>query len=341
MALSSGLFGSEVVTGIELRSLRHDTGGFLLDVESLEVPPGGRLALFGPNGSGKTTLLRLLAGTLPGGPAIPAAYLPQRPYAFRGSARRNLGMGLDAPAMGRALELAGRLGVGELLDRPGRGLSGGERQRLRLAGVLARPEDIVLLDEPFAAVDARERAAVGRVVSGALGGRTAVVVTHDRDDAVMLADTLAVMVDGRIRQVGPIRDVLGLPADDAVAAVLGIANAHAGRVTAADGPLVVVDVGGAKIWGVGDVEGDAVALFGAETVTVFAGREGSAGSARNRWVGRVDQVRELGRLVEIVVDAGFPVVAVLTPGSADALGIRAGAQVTLAVKATAVRVVGR
>jgi molybdopterin-binding protein len=250
-------------------------------------------------------------------------------------------MGLDAPAMGRALELAGRLGVGELLDRPGRGLSGGERQRLRLAGVLARPEDIVLLDEPFAAVDARERAAVGRVVSGALGGRTAVVVTHDRDDAVMLADTLAVMVDGRIRQVGPIRDVLGLPADDAVAAVLGIANAHAGRVTAADGPLVVVDVGGAEIWGVGDVEGDAVALFGAETVTVFAGREGSAGSARNRWVGRVDQVRELGRLVEIVVDAGFPVVAVLTPGSADALGIRAGAQVTLAVKATAVRVVGR
>jgi molybdopterin-binding protein len=168
-----------------------------------------------------------------------------------------------------------------------------------------------------------------------------VVVTHDRDDAVMLADTLAVMVDGRIRQVGPIRDVLGLPADDAVAAVLGIANAHAGRVTGSDGPLVVVDVGGARIWGVGDVDGDAVALFGAETVTVFAGREGSAGSARNRWVGRVDQVRELGRLIEIVVDAGFPVVAVLTPGSADALGIRPGAHVTLAVKATAVRVVGR
>jgi molybdopterin-binding protein len=58
-------------------------------------------------------------------------------------------------------------------------------------------------------------------------------------------------------------------------------------------------------------------------------------------VGRVDQVRELGRLIEIVVDAGFPVVAVLTPGSADALGIRPGAHVTLAVKATAVRVVGR
>jgi len=327
------------MTAIELRAVRHESGRFRLDIDALDVPSGGRLALFGPNGAGKSTLLRRLAGTLPGGPVLPAAYLPQRPYAFRGSARSNLSLGLDAPGLVRAIELAVRLGVGDVFDRPGRALSGGERQRLRLAATLARPESILLLDEPLAPIDARERAALGRLVVEAMEGRTTIVVTHDRDDAVMLADTLAVMVDGRIRQIGPMRDVLGLPVDDTVAGVLGVANAHAGRVVASDGPLVVVDLGGARIWGIGDVDGDAVALFGAETVTVFAGRQGTAGSARNHWVGRVDQVRELGRLVEIVVDAGFPVVAVVTPGSADALGLRPGAHVTVAVKAAAVRVV--
>lgn len=329
------------MTGLSIRSLRHESGGFSLDVESLDVEAGTTLALFGPNGAGKTTLLRLLAGTLPGGPDLAVAYLPQRPYAFRGSARRNLGLGLDEAGMARALNLAARLGVADKLDAPARALSGGERQRLRLAGVLARPESIVLLDEPLAAIDARERESVGRVVSGGLAGRTAVIVTHDRDDAVMLADSMAVIVDGRIRQVGSIREVLGLPADDAVARVLGVANAHPGRVVASDPPLVMVDVGGAEIWGIGEVDGDAVVLFGAETVTVFSGADGAAGSARNRWVGRVAEVRRLGRLVEIVVDAGFPVMALLTPGSADAMGIEAGVQVTLTVKATAVRVVGR
>lgn len=329
------------MSGLSIRSLRHESGRFILDVESLDVSAGSTLALFGPNGAGKTTLLRLLAGTLDGGPTLAAAYLPQRPYAFRGSARRNLMLGLDEDGRTRALYLAEKLGVGGMLDNPARALSGGERQRLRLAGVLARPESIVLLDEPLAPIDARERESVARVVSGALTGRTGIVVTHDRDDAVMLADTMAVIIEGRIHQVGPIREVLGLPVDDAVARVLGVANAHPGRVVASDPPLVMVDVGGAEIWGIGEVDGDAVVLFGAETVTVFSGADGAAGSARNRWVGRVAEVRRLGRLVEIVVDAGFPVMALLTPGSADAMGIEAGVQVTLTVKATAVRVVGR
>ena len=329
------------MTAIDVRDLRHDGRGLRLEIGAFSVPEGGRVVLFGPNGAGKTTLLRLLAGTLGGGFAVPAAYLPQRPYLFRGRASRNLHLGLDPAGRLRADALAARLGVGGLGDRPARALSGGERQRIALARVLARPEDIVLLDEPLTALDAADRAVVGRVIAEALADRTAVIVTHDRDDAVMLADTMAVMVAGRIRQMGPVRDVLGLPVDDAVAAVLGVSNAHAGRTIGTDGALVEVDLGGATVWGVGDATGDAVALFGAETVTVYAGRQGTAGSARNRWVGTVGVVRELGRLVEIVVDAAFPVVVVLTPGSVDALGIHVGTVVTVAVKATAVRVVSR
>lgn len=329
------------MSAIEVRGVTHRAGGLVLDIPEFAVPAGGHVVLFGPNGAGKTTLLRLLAGTLPGRWEVPSAYLPQRPYLYRGRTVHNLTLGLDAAGRDRARLLAERFGVGDLLLRPAKALSGGERQRVALARVLARPEDVVLLDEPLTALDAADRPLLGRLVAEAIGGRTAVIVTHDRDEAVMLADTMAVMVAGRIRQMGPARDVLGLPGDDAVAAVLGVANAHAGSVCASDGALLEVDLGGPKVWGVGETTGEVVVLFGAETVTVYRGVDGTAGSARNRWTGTVSAVRPLGRLVEIVVDAGFPVVALLTPGSIDALGIHQGGQVTVAVKATAVRVVPR
>jgi molybdate transport system ATP-binding protein len=331
------------VTGIVLRDVRLDLGGLRVEIDHLEVAAGTRLVLFGPNGAGKTTLLRLLAGRIPGGDTRPCAYLPQRPWAFRGDAGRTLRLGLDGEARVRAEALAAALGVAGLLERPTRSLSGGERQRLALARVLARPEDLVLLDEPLTAIGAADRPHSAGVITGALAGRTAVIVTHDRDEAVMLGDEIAVIIDGRIRQRGDARSVFGLPADTEVAAVVGVGNAIAGSVAHGEEGLNEVDLGGITVWGVGDlpVGSSAAVLFGGETVTVYAGRHGSPGSARNCWTGTVDRVRDVGRLVEVVADVGVPVVALLTPGSVEALGIRVGSDVTLAVKATAVRVVPR
>jgi molybdopterin-binding protein len=330
---------ADVVT---LPALDQPIGGERrLRLGPLEVAAGERLVLFGPNGAGKTTALRSWAGTLPSPVAVASTYLPQRVHPFRGSARRNLHMGLDAEAQVRAERLSARLGLDTVMDRPASALSGGERQRLGLARTLARPERLVLLDEPLAAVDRRDREMVEAAIIEALDRRAAVIVTHDREVAAVLAHRVGVVIDGEIRQLGDVSTVFTLPDDDDVAAVVGIGNVVTGRVVAVEGALAAVDVDGVTLWGMGDHAPDqtVTVLFGAETVTVYPGAA-APGSARNLWAGVVTQVRSTGRLVELLVDVGFPVAALITPGSLEALRLDVGGVVSLAVKATAVRVVG-
>jgi molybdopterin-binding protein len=316
-------------------------GGRRLLIGPLEVALGERVVLFGPNGAGKTTALRSWAGTLHGFASVDCSYLPQRVHAFRGTARHNLVLGLSGAAVERAIALAGRFGLDGLLDRAASQLSGGERQRLGLARALGRPEPLVLLDEPLAAIDRRDRELVESVMVESLADRAAIIVTHDREVAAVLAHRVGVVIDGEIRQLGDVATVFTLPDDDDVAAVVGIGNVVGGRVASTDGALVAVNVGEATVWGIGEHPPgrEVTVLFGAETVTVYAG-DAPTGSARNAWAGSVSQVRPAGRLVELVVDVGFPVAAVITPGSLEALGVEVGGQVSLAVKATAVRVVG-
>lgn len=311
-----------------------------VDIESFRVAAGERLVLFGPNGAGKSTLLRLLAGTLAGPAAHPCAYLPQSPWMFRGWAGDNLGLGLDAEGSAAARLIVEELGLSEL-SVPAKQLSGGEAQRVALARVLARPEPLVLLDEPLAAIDLRDRARVASVIGRWMGGRTAVVVTHDRDNAAILGDAMAVMVDGRIVQRGPVADVFAQPVNEAVAHVVGLANVIVGAVGDERDGMTAVDAGDLTVWGIADdpVVGPARAMFGAETVTILpVGSD--TGSARNHWSGLVRSVRPIGRLLEVVVDCGHPVVAIVTPGALDALELAVGSAVQISVKATAVRVVG-
>lgn len=320
--------------------LRYPANGSVLSVEGLDVRQGERLVVFGPNGAGKTTLIRLLAGTLPGGPVFDSAYLPQSPYLFRGSAGFNMGLGLTAEEASRARHLADRLGVGDLLQYEASSLSGGEAQRVAVARVLAVRRPWVLLDEPLSAQDEQDRMMVAAVIIEELGDRGAVIITHDRQEAAVLGDRMAVLVGGRLLQEGPVDEVFSLPAGDAVAAAVGIGNVIDGEVVDAEGPLTALRAGEMTVWGIGEVPtGDpARAVFGAEAVTLFRGREGEAGSARNRWVGIVTELRDLGQLVEVVIDVGNRVVALVTPGSQEVLQLGPGANVTLTVKATAVRV---
>ncbi len=324
----------------EKLDLRYPADGSVVSVEGLEVRQGDRLVVFGPNGSGKSTLLRLMAGTLPGGPALDSTYLPQHPYLFRGSAGFNMGLGLTVEEAVRARHLADRIGVGDLLGFEASSLSGGEAQRLTIARVLARRRPWVLLDEPLSAQDERDRFEVAALIIGEIGDRGAVIITHDRQEAAFLGNRMAVLVGGRVLQEGPVGEVFSLPAGDEVAAAVGIGNVIDGEAVDTDGPLASLRAGEMTIWGVGDVEPGrtARAVFGAEAVTLFRGRDGAAGSARNRWIGTVTEFRDLGRLVEVVIDAGSRVVALVTPGSQEVLQLGPGADVTLTVKATAVRV---
>ncbi len=312
----------------------------IVDIPELSVQLGERLIVFGPNGAGKTTLLRLISAVESEGGTPYASYLPQRPYLFRGTCRANLHLGLDTEARMRAEDLAMRLGVGDRLDDQARTLSGGERMRLSMARTLAVDTALVLLDEPLAPLDLRDRETVAAVIADALAGRSAIIVTHDRDTAAMLGDRMAVMIDGKIQQIGEVAEVFATPSNDTVAAIVGVSNVIDGEVIARRGALVEVEWGDHRFFALGDHQaGTRVkVLFGGEAVGVHKELMGES-SPRNLFPGVVTEIRETGRLAEIVIDCGSTVVALITPGSLDALDLAPGSEVHVSVKATAARAV--
>jgi tungstate transport system ATP-binding protein len=217
----------------------------LLEVASLEVAAGNTLAVLGPNGAGKSTLLRVLAhlGGLPrtghvlldGRPATSAemraavAAVFQRPVLQRASALDNAAAGLRLrgtarrEARQRARPWLNALGVAHLADQNARTLSGGEAQRVAIARALAVEPRVLLLDEPFTGLDATSRAdlvADLRTVLEGLGAAV-VLVTHDREEARALADRTALLIAGRLHQVGKTAHVLDAPADPECATLLG------------------------------------------------------------------------------------------------------------------------
>jgi ABC-type sulfate/molybdate transport systems ATPase subunit len=220
------------------------------------------VALVGPSGAGKTTVLRAIAGLrkpdrgrialgervwfdsdhkvdLP--PERRSVGLVFQEYALfpHMTVRANVAFGGEA----RVDELLERLRIAHLAgERPG-GLSGGERQRVALARALARDPDVLLLDEPLAALDAHTRATVRAELQDVLGalGLPTLVVTHDFRDAAALADRIGVIVDGRLRQEGTAADLVAHPADAFVAAFTG-GNLLPGRGDG--GAEVTLDTGG-------------------------------------------------------------------------------------------------
>ena len=222
-----------------------DRGREVLTVGSLEVADGETLAVLGPNGAGKSTLLRALAHLEPraaraevlldGEPVGPAqlrtavAAVLQRPVLQRASVLDNAaaGLRLRGTPRARARRLArpwlDALGIAHLADRHARTLSGGEAQRVAVARALAVESRVLLLDEPFAGLDATTRADLIADLRTALNRSTAavVLVTHDRDEAAALAHRTALLLRGRIRQLGSTADVLDSPADPECARLLG------------------------------------------------------------------------------------------------------------------------
>ncbi len=218
----------------------------LAEVE-LTVPAGSLTAILGSSGSGKTTIMRLIAGfdgvdagTLSIGGRIVddgrrtvapqhrgVGYVPQDGALFPHlTVAANVGFGLKRRERPQALALLKRVGLGALASRYPHQLSGGEQQRVALARALAVRPRVVLLDEPFNALDASLRTELGRDVARILAESqtTAVLVTHDRSEALALADRIAVLDCGRIIAVGEPRSLYRDPADRRAATSIGEAN---------------------------------------------------------------------------------------------------------------------
>lgn len=202
--------------------LRFPRDGSAISGVDVSVGTDESVALFGPNGGGKSTVMRLIAGTVPRSePLASVAYLPQAPYLFRGTVRRNLTLGLDTEESFEAGRLAIELEVDHLLDNPSDGISGGEAQRVSLSRTLASSAPLVLLDEPLAPIHAASRSHVAEVIRHATASRALLWATHSIDAVHAIADRLVVIDGGVILQEGTVSDVLASPVDERVADIVG------------------------------------------------------------------------------------------------------------------------
>ncbi len=343
----------------------------VLDVDELAVRRGETLALIGPNGAGKSTLLRVLG--LLERPARGEVRLDGRPVAWgrdllRARRRfasvfqaplladttveRNVGLGLALRRVpgrvirSRAAHWMERLGIAGLAARPARTLSGGEAQRTSLARAFAIEPDVLLLDEPFAALDAPAREALLRDLQRILreAAVTTVFVTHDRAEALRLGDRVGVVLDGRVAQLAAPEVVFGRPATPAVARFVGVENLLPGRVAAAADGLVTVDTGRLRIRAPGDgrVGRRVLACVRPEDV-VLRTAEGrpTRDSALNHYFGRVSELVPVGIQVRVHVECGDPVVALVTRHSVQELGLAPGSPVTVSFKASAIHLIER
>ena len=364
----------------------------VLTIDHLAIADRETLALVGPNGAGKSTLLLALASLVrlargqvwfrgsPVGSGDELAYrrhiglvLPD-PLLLNTSVFANVAAGLrfrgvsSADSGARVMDWLGRLGVRHLSRRPAREISSGEAQRVSLARALVLEPDLLLLDEPFASVDAATRATLLDDFERLLREThvACVIVTHDLDEAVRLGDRMAVVVEGQLRQCDAPERVLSAPLDGEVAAFVGAETRLPGRVVSTHEGIALVDVGQCQIEAVSAVEPGRSVLccLRPEDVTLWSidGRGSGTGevrrrltgslgdsaaeaparfvsSARNQLPGRVSRTVSQGSLMRVSIDCGIPLVASITRASAADMALEEGKKVIATFKASAVHLI--
>jgi len=334
---------------------RHYGSVVALDRLDLTLEPGQLIALLGPSGCGKTTTLRLLAGledadggrVIVGGRDITRVPANKRDMGMVFQAyslfphmtvRQNVAFGLRLRRVSaaardqRAIEMLELVGLAEHATRYPHQLSGGQQQRVALARALAIEPQVLLLDEPLSALDAKVRAQLRDEIRRIQleVGITTLFVTHDQEEALAIADRVGVMRDGHLEQLAPPTEVYSRPATSFVAEFVGLSNRLTGEVR--DGsvivrgctlPLVEHDT----------PNGQVVALVRPEAVTLASGDAPESGAL----VGTVIAVTFLGATSRVTVDLGdATILAQLT--TADATALRAGGRVALTIRPDAVLV---
>ena len=335
---------------------------------AFDVAAGETLAVLGPNGSGKSTALWVTAGLVqpdvgrvlldgrvltdvgPGRPGVRVppharrtALLGQEPLLFPHlDALENVAFGprsggtARASARRDAQRWLDEVGVGELAARRPSQLSGGEAQRVAVARALAAQPGLLLLDEPLAALDVAVLPALRQTLRRVLADQTAIVVTHDPLDALLLADRVVVLEDGRVVEQGTSAEVLSRPRSPFAARLAGL-NLVAG--TWRHGCVETAE--GLRVHGL--VEGEepasgegVIATFRPQSVAVF--RDPVAGSPRNAFDVKITEVEPLADLIRVHAGALH---ADVTVQAAAQLELTVGMVVTFSVKATEVSVYRR
>jgi len=356
---------------ISVQGVNARCGSFRLHDITFDVPQGAYGVMIGPAGSGKTTLLETIAGVVPAqsGRILLAGHdltsappesrrvgiVYQHAYLFPHlTVRENIAYGAVSQSV--AEEVASRFGVGVLGDRSVEVLSGGERQLVAIARTLARQPEVLLLDEPFSALDPRTRNTARRLLRRIYLERrfTVLQVTHDFAEAGLLGDVAIMLDKGRIVQRGEPEQVFRKPASPYIADFLGAENVFAGtarQIPHAEGyhwlgsdsrepqRAVSFTTGALTFYALGDVVfGPAHAVIRAEEISLSIA-EPAMSSMQNQFRGTVTEIVPVGALSRVTVDVvGTPIVAAVTSRSVRELQLSTGVEVVIGFKATAVHI---
>lgn len=347
-------------------------GRTILSLPRLEIHDREIVAVVGPTGAGKSTLLRVLhfldrpeAGVLEWrGERVPwpaplalrrrISMTFQDPLLLSGTTYDNVFYGLQLrgqnghDARERVMAALRLLRVEHLADQRARTLSGGEAQRTALARALVLSPELLLLDEPFAALDAPIRKHLLDELKQAVRARgiSCVYVTHEQSEAFSIADRIAVLRRGRLLQAGTPEEVLLRPQSRAVARFMQTGNILPGVVSTRTDAISEVRVGPRLLFSrTGLPEGTVVdACIRREEILVEAPGEASPAPGLNRFRGTVEAVVDLGSTMQVRIDAGFPgfpLQALITRRVAHDLSLKTGGEVLVTFSAASVHLIPR
>jgi molybdate transport system ATP-binding protein len=329
------------------------------------------LVLFGPSGSGKTTVLRSIAGLewpergtirfisrtwLDTTSRIRVSpqerrigYMPQDYALFPSyTVVGNIGYGLgelsSSDRKKRVDELVDLFQLRGFEDAKPTQLSGGQQQRVALARAVAPRPQLLLLDEPLSALDVPTRLQLRGKLRSLLKqlALPSMIVTHDWTEALTLGDVIAVMENGQVLQVGSPQDVFSRPKNAEVAQIVGVETVVQGHVIEQANGLATVRVNGTTLKGLGsdEIGSPVFVCIRAEDVVLEQAGSGIT-SARNHLVGKVSEITPHGVMVQVKIECGFPLVAMVTRGALEDLSLNVGSSVIAAMKAGAVHLVPR
>ncbi|NJE10578.1 ATP-binding cassette domain-containing protein [Thermococcus sp. MAR1] len=347
---------------LEVENLGIDLGDFHLRDVSLSVEEGDYLTVIGPTGAGKSVLLEAIAGFYPllsGRVLLDGRDVTKEPPERRGisivyqdymlfphmTVFDNIAFGLRKRLPTGEIErevshIARELHIEHILHRKPGTLSGGEQQRVALARALVVRPKVLLMDEPFSALDSKTRERLRSLVKGVIAeyGTTVIHVTHDFEDVFALAKHVAVMRDGRIVQFGTPEEVFSRPGDEFIADFVGtnLLRGTAGRKR--DG-LTAVRVGDVILYTSDEAEGEVILSLRPEEIILA--REPGECSAQNVVPVMIESMERRGQLVWLsLVSDGLSLRAVVTPNAVELLKIRPGEKFYALFKASVLRVIG-